>query len=169
MDPIYFWIIILFAIVLVLDYTESIFKKKKNNIENFYTNASLVTGLPSDAPQPEQAAFTPPNLNPVNLAPPWYEENRLIEYIPTYTEAAVNISGTKNTFFGNFSTNGIAPPYGKCVSCQLDFDCSNYDYEVDQKNQNVCKKCYTDIYVNNKNFPVYAKQAGRPRQCRNLE
>ncbi len=175
MDPIYFWIIILFAIVLILDYTEGIFKKKNKNplfmnehFDNF-NYASQTTGLPQNVTPTIEGNFSPPSLNPVNLAPPWYEENNLIEYVPTSTSAALNISGSNNPYFKNFSTNGVTPPYGKCVSCQLDFDCTNYDYEVDQKNQNVCKKCYNSIYVDNKNFPVYAKANGRPRQCRNLE
>ena len=97
-----------------------------------------------------------------------YEENRLSVYKPVYTTNAVNLNN-KNLNFKNFGTNGITPPFLKCPSCNLQFKCSDYPYEVDDKNESVCHNCHQKISYNNNNFPVYAKSVGKPRVCRNLK
>lgn len=147
MDQIYFWIIILFAIILVLDYYD---KNLKNKKENF-----------------EPAIFTPKISN--TTAPPYYEENRLNVYEPPYSTNAVNISTNKNLNFKNFTTNGITPPFLKCPSCNLQYQCTDYPYNVDEKNGNVCHTCSEKISYNSNNFPVYAKAVGQPRICKNLK
>jgi hypothetical protein len=141
MDQIYFWIIILFLIILFLDYCEKKYKTEQ---------------------------FT--NLAPISNSsiPPYYEENRLSVYKPVYTTNAVNLNN-KNLNFKNFGTNGITPPFLKCPSCNLQFKCSDYPYEVDDKNESVCHNCHQKISYNNNNFPVYAKSVGKPRVCRNLK
>ena len=147
MDQIYFWIIILFAIILVLDYYD---KNLKNKTENF-----------------EPAIFTQNISN--TTKPPYFEENRLNVFVPTYSSNAVNISSNKNLNFRNFTTNGVTPPFLKCPSCSLQFQCTDYPYNTDDKNGNVCHKCNEKISFNNNNFPVYARSVGRPRVCRNLK
>ena len=142
MDQIYFWIIILFIVILFLDYCEK--KIKKENFSNKHEAISNST------------------------FPPYYEENRLSVYKPVYTTNAVNLNN-KNLNFKNFGTNGTTPPFLKCTTCNLQFQCSDYPYEVDDKNQNVCHNCYEKISYNNINFPVYAKSVGKPRVCRNLK
>ena len=139
MDQIYFWILILFLIILILDYSDKYFKNKEN-----FTSISNST------------------------VAPYYEENRLYVYEPPYSTNAVNLTNT-NLNFKNFTTNGITPSYLRCPSCELQYDCSNYPYDVDDKNASVCTKCFEKISVNNNNYPVYAKAAGRPRVCKNLK
>jgi hypothetical protein len=142
MDQIYFWILILLFVILILDYSDKYLKRKQ---EHFINNQLSDTTVP-----------------------PYYEENRLYTYEIPYTSNAVNITTGSNLHFKNFGTNGIEPPYLKCPSCNLQFDCSNYPYDVDEKNANVCTKCYEKISLDNNNLPVYAKTVGRPRVCKKL-
>ena len=142
MDQIYFWILILFLIILILDYSDKYFKKTEK-----FTNSNVAD----------------------STLPPYYEENRLFVYEPPYSTNAVNISTNQNLNFKNFGTNGITPPYLKCPSCELQYDCSNYPYDVDDKNASVCTRCTDKVSLNNNNFPVYANSAGKPRVCRNLK
>jgi len=144
MDQIYFWILILFFIILILDYSDKYLKKKEN-----FTNEN--------------------NQISDSTIPPYYEENRLYVYEPPYSTNAVNISSNKNLNFKNFGTNGITPPFLKCPSCNLQFDCSNFPYEVDDKNVSVCNKCTEKVFLDNNNLPVYAKSVGKPRVCRTLK
>jgi len=138
MDQIYFWILILFFIILILDYSDKYFKKKEyfNNISN-------------------------------STKTPFYEENRLYTYEPPYTTNAININN-KNINFKNFGTNGVTPPFIKCPSCKLQYDCSNYPYDIDDNNMSVCTKCNEKISFNDINLNVYAKSIGRPRICKKL-
>jgi hypothetical protein len=146
MDQIYFWILILFLIILVLDYTDKYFKKNKENFHNQYIT-NEISG---------------------STITPYFEENRLFTYEPPYSSNAVNIYTNNNIGFKNFGTNGITPPFLKCPSCNLQFDCTNFPYEVDDKNQSVCNKCFTKISLDDNNMPVYARAAGKPRVCRDL-
>jgi hypothetical protein len=141
MDQIYFWIIILFVIILILDFTDKYFKNKEN-FDNKQSESSDVA--------------------------PYYEENKLYVYEPPYTTNAVNINNNQNLNFKNFGTNGVTPPFLKCPSCNLQFDCSNFPYEVDDKNVSVCNKCTEKVYLDKNNLPVYAKSVGKPRVCRSL-
>ena len=131
MDQIYFWIIILFLMILVLDYTDKYYKKNEHFSQ-------------------------------------YYEENRLYVYEPPYSTNAVNINSNQNLHFKNFTTNGITPPFVKCPSCNLQFDCSNYPYDVDDKNATTCTRCSDKVSLDNNNLPVYAKSVGKPRVCKNL-
>mgnify|MGYP000884379347 FL=1 len=146
MDQIYFWIIILFLVILFLDYYE----KKNKTKEHF--EPDIKNGQISDS-----------------TLPPYFEENRLSVYKPIYSTNAVNINSNKNLNFKNFTTNGITPPYLKCPSCSLQYQCSDYPYNVDEKNENVCHSCNEKISYNSNNFPVYAKSVGKPRVCRDLK
>ncbi len=143
MDQIYFWIIILFIIILFLDYCEK--KVKKENFTNH---------------QDGQISNS--------TSPPYYEENRLSVFKPTYTTNAINFNN-KNINFKNFGTSGETPPFLKCPSCNLQFQCTDYPHDVDEKNQSVCHNCFEKISYNDLNFPVYAKSVGKPRVCRNLK
>ncbi len=140
MDQIYFWILILFFVILILDYSDKYFKK-----EHFSVNKI------SDS-----------------TVPPYYEENRLYVFEPPYTSNAVNISSDKNLNFRNFGTNGVTPSFLRCPACDLQYDCSNFPYDVDDKNMSVCTKCHEKVSFDNNNFPVYAKSVGKPRVCKNL-
>ncbi len=146
----------LFIIIVVLDLNERFFKEKKNKKEE---SKEIKEGFGNRWETGDYPAF--------------YEENNLVEYIPPITSNSVNISlnplNSAHAQFSNFSTNGITPPFLQCPSCDLQFDCTNYPYEVDSKNANVCSNCITKIYSDDLNMPVYARSNGRPRQCRNLE
>lgn len=149
MDQFYFYIIALLFIILLLDFSDRYFKQQKSSKETFGNR--WATGN----------------------YPNFYEENRLVEFIPPITSNSVNISvnpqSSAHAQFSNFATDGITPPFLQCPSCNLQFDCSNYPYEVDQKNMNVCSNCISKIYSDDLNMPVYARSNGRPRQCRNLK
>ena len=150
MDQIYFWILILFIIILILDYTDKYFNKKEN-FDNINTKNNKISN---------------------STIPPYYEENRLVTYEPPYSTNAVNFSSTatnSNLNFKNFTTNGTTPPYLKCAPCNLQFGCSNYPYDVDGKNENVCTACTEKISLDKNNMPVYARANGKPRVCRNLD
>lgn len=82
-------------------------------------------------------------------------------------KSSVNFSKT-NLNFKNFGTNGQTPPYLKCPMCNLQFDCANYPYDIDEKNTNVCTTCIEKIYYDTNNYQVFARSAGRPRQARNI-
>lgn len=149
MDKVYFWILMLFLIVLALDFSERFFKRKSEVKEGFGSRWS--TG---DYPN-------------------YYEENRLIEYSPPITSNSVNINFNSSNSpthaqFSNFTTNGITPPFLKCPSCKLQYQCANYPYEVSDKNESVCSNCVSRVFMDQNNFPVYARSNGRPRQCRDL-
>jgi len=143
MDQIYFWIIILFIIILFLDYCEKKVKKED------FTNQ-----------QGDQISNS--------TSPSYYEENRLSVFNPVYTTNAINFNN-KNINFKNFGTSGETPPFLNCPSCNLQFQCTDYPHDVDEKNQSVCHNCFEKISYNDLNFPVYAKSVGRPRVCRNLK
>lgn len=142
MDQIYFWILILFFIILVLDYSDKYFKNKEN-----FQNENQISD---------------------STVAPYYEENRLYVYEPPYSSNAVNLYTNQNLNFKNFTTSGVTPSYIKCPSCELQYDCTNYPYDVDDKNMSVCTKCSQKVSINNNNYPVYAKAVGRPRVCKNL-
>ena len=110
MDQIYFWIIILLILILILDYSD----KFLNNKEKFSNSTNMST--------------TQSDSN-------YFEENRLFVYEPPYTTNAINLNNN-NLNFKNFGTNGITPPFVKCASCNLQFDCTNFPYDVDDKNVN---------------------------------
>ena len=149
MDKIYFWILILFFIVLILDFSDKYMKNKRENFNNIDFNNETISD---------------------STIPKYFEENRVYEYEPPYTSNAVNLNTSPNSLnFKNFGTNGIRPPFLKCPSCKLQFNCSNYPYDVDSQNESVCTSCYNKISVNDKNYPVYAKAVGRPRLCQNLK
>lgn len=131
MDQVYFWIIILFLVILFLDFCEKRYQK-----ENFS------------------------NMN-------YFEENKLKNSHPISTVNAINFNN-KNLNFKNFSTDSINPPYLKCSNCKLDYNCVDYPFEVDHKNENVCHKCFLNKSCEINNIPVYAKSVGRTRTCRYL-
>lgn len=76
--------------------------------------------------------------------------------------------------YGNFGIIGKFPAIPICDSCKLEFDCVNYAYtDVDDRNMNVCRKCKKNVLYKNYNnleepLYVYARSAGRPRQCRKI-
>ena len=81
-------------------------------------------------------------------------------------DSSINFNN-KNLNFKNFSTNGRQPPFLKCPMCRLDFDCTNYPYNVDDNNVSVCTNCVDRLDLNGNN-PVLGRSPGRPRVCRNL-
>jgi len=152
MDQIYFWIIILFIIILFLDYCE---KNIKNKSKETFNNKSKET-------------FN--NQEPISnlTTPPYFQENKLYISAPTSTLSAVNLNN-KNLNFKNFTTDAVTPPFLKCPSCDLYYGCTDFPYDVDDQYQNVCHKCENKLCNNSKNMPVYAKAVGKPRVCRNLK
>lgn len=160
MDQIYFWIIILFIIILFLDYCEKKDKKETFINTNDISNEKL-----------SYVSNTSNTLNASNAS--YYEENRLNVFKPAHTS---NISNTinynnKNMNFRNFGISHDAPPFLKCPSCNLQFQCTDnpHDINTDNKNENVCHNCFEKTSYNSLNFPVYAKSVGKPRVCRNLK
>ena len=88
-------------------------------------------------------------------------------------EPISNVNLGKPTNYGNFGTEGFYPPKMRCYDQQLDFNCSNYVYNSNDKHMNVCKsqKNTTIPYLpDNTYIPshVLGRSAGRPRQCRKL-
>jgi hypothetical protein len=111
----------------------------------------------------------------------YFEENALVNFGDNITGSAVNIRQPYRSQIGTFGTSGIRPSYiglanpdtyaggyMKCPSCELQFDCSNYPYEVDAKHGAVCTNCIEKKMYNEFNLPVYAKSIGSPRKCRDL-
>jgi len=77
------------------------------------------------------------------------------------------------TNFGNFGIIGSFPAIPICNSCGLEFGCTGFPYDSDDKNETVCRKCRANSlhknYTNlNEPIYVYARSAGRPRQCRRI-
>lgn len=75
--------------------------------------------------------------------------------------------------FRDFGIIGKIMPDPVVDSCYLDFGCTNYVYDADEKNENVCRRCNTNAI--NKNYneldrPLYvmARSAGRPRVPRQV-
>jgi len=179
MDQVYFWIIILFAVILILDYSERMIKKRdvKEGFED--ANAKIQQKMSSVMDTDVDLGTFDNNFDTLSYSksntmnfPPYYEENRLNVYQPTISTNAVNLStaasdpGRLN--FSNFGTNGIEPPYVKCPTCNIQFDCSNYPYEMSDKNGNVCTTCYEKTFLDNNNMPVFSRAVGKPRVCRKL-
>ena len=84
----------LFIVIIVLDVSERFFKKKKEEKENFG------------------------NRWETGDYPNFYEENRLVEYVPPITSNSVNISmnalNSAHAQFSNFATIGTTPPFLSC-------------------------------------------------------
>ena len=173
MDQIYLWIIILFAVILILDYSERLMKNKKEKFENIQDKMSSVEDTNVDLGIFDNNFDTRSYDKGNNKKfPLYYEENRLNVYKPTISTNAVNIGSTATNGklnFSNFGTNGIEPPYVKCPSCSLQFDCSNYPYDMSDKNGNVCTTCFEKTFLDSNNMPVYSRAVGKPRVCKNLK
>jgi len=176
MDQIYLWIIILFAVILILDYSERLMKNKKENFDNLDLQKKMSSVEDTDINLGifdnnfESRSYD--NDSSIKQFPPYYEENRLNVYQPTVSSNAVNITSNATNGklnFSNFGTNGITPPYVKCPSCNIQFDCANYPYDMSDKNGNVCTTCFEKSFLDSNNMPVFAKAAGKPRVCRNLK
>ena len=77
-----------------------------------------------------------------------------------------SVNFNKKLDFSDFSVDG-KQPFMQCHMCNIDFDCTNYPYNVDEANMSVCTQCTNslDSYIKPM---VLAKSAGRPRQCREL-
>jgi hypothetical protein len=173
MDQIYLWIIILFAVILILDYSERLMRNKKENFDNLQDKMDSVqdtdVNLGIFDNNFDSRSY---DDDSVKKFPPYYEENRLNVYQPTVSSNAINISSTSTNGklnFSNFGTNGVEPPYVKCPSCSLQFDCSNYPYEMSDKNGNVCTTCFEKSFLDSNNMPVFSRAVGKPRVCRNLK
>jgi len=179
MDQVYFWIIILFAVILILDYSERMMKKKSIK-EGFQTdaNAKIQQKMTSVTDTDVDLGTFDNNFDTMSYSksntmnfPPYYEENRLNVYQPTVSTNAVNMTSAADSGrlnFSNFGTNGVEPPYVKCPTCNIQFDCSNYPYEMSDKNGNVCTTCYEKTFLDNNNMPVFSRAVGKPRVCRQL-
>ena len=173
MDQIFIWIIILFAIILILDYSDKLFKSKKSN-EHFTDAPDNYTSGNLDVNEKNyNVVYNKPLQKPETSLPIYYEENKLNVFNPTATQNAMNFT-TSSAFppklnFSDFTTSGVVPSFTKCPSCELQFDCSNYPYNSpNDKNASVCTKCNTKNFVDDNNYPVFARSVGRPRVCKNL-
>lgn len=147
-------ILILILLLILLEYGQRYLKNQKEGFTN-------------------KEKFENPNSNI------YFEENALINFGDNITGSAVNLQkANKATTFG---TSGKHPSYVglanadtyqgnylNCPSCQLQFDCTNYPYEVDERHGAVCTSCIEKRMYNEFNLPVYAKSVGSPRKCRDL-
>ena len=77
-----------------------------------------------------------------------------------------SVNFNKKLNFSNFSTNGNSP-YINCPLNGIDFNCTNYPYNLSNQNMSVCTNSINQN-TNNVNLKVLAKSAGRPRQCKDL-
>lgn len=98
----------------------------------------------------------------------YFEENTLVNFGDNMTGSAVNIRTFQRGQATTFGTSGETPAYLQCPQCHLQFDCTNYPYQVDGKNTSVCSSCIEKRLYNEFNMPVYAKSVGSPRKCRDL-
>ena len=131
-------IVVLFLIILLLDFTD------KKNIQEHYTVERPFGSASPNAYNRSQSAI---NIN------------------------AVNKPKLKN--FGNFNIIGKFPTIPIEESCYLDFDSTNFPYDIDEKNQSVSRKCNPNAINKNYNdlsMPLYvmSRTAGRPRQIRQI-
>ena len=146
-------IVILALIIVGLEFGQRYLKQRKEGFENFE--------------------------NPMSNT--YFQENTLISYGDNITGSAVNIRqnssrGTPSTFgtsgarpsFLGLPQSSYAGSYYKCPSCELQFDCSNYPYEIDDKHGAVCTNCIEKKLYNDYNLPVFAKSVGSPRKCKDL-
>jgi hypothetical protein len=144
-------ILILIAVVLLLEFGQRYLRQRRENFENFENPESKI----------------------------YFEENAIAQFGDNTTSSAVNLRSPKQ--FGTFGTSGKRPSfiglanpdsyqgqYMKCPGCELQFDCSNYPYEVDEKHGAVCTNCIEKKMYNEFNLPVFAKSIGSPRVCRDL-
>ena len=101
-----------------------------------------------------------------------YNKNEKFENYCNKTENNLNRTMNDNNSINldkkqsNFTTNGLNP-FLKCSQCFMDFDCSNYPYIIDNKNNTLCTTCIdknSDPFKNK----ILSKQPGRPRNCQNL-
>ena len=152
MDQIYFWIVILFLIVLILDVADKYYSKHKEN----------------DKIKNNKEDFNNWNNIPKGVNPLFYEENKLVTYEPPYTTNALNINSNSKINFKNFGTHGITPPFIKCPVCDLQYECSNFPYDIDSNFGSVCTKCNEKLNFDKNNLLVYAKSTGKPRACKKL-
>lgn len=149
-------ILILVALVILLEYGQRYLRKQKEDFTNRET-------------------FENPNSNI------YFEENTLINFGDNITGSAVNIGKQHSPQIGTFGTSGKRPSYVglanpdtyqgnylNCPSCQLQFDCTNYPYTINEKHGAVCTSCIEKKLYNEFNLPVYAKSVGGPRKCRDL-
>jgi len=153
MDQIYFWIVILFLIVLILDVFDKYYSKHKENDNKIKDN---------------KESFNNWNNIPKGVNPLFYEENKLVTYEPPYTTNALNFNSNSKINFKNFGTHGITPPFIKCPVCDLQYECSNFPYDVDSNFGSVCTKCNEKLNFDKNNVLVYAKSTGKPRACKKL-
>jgi hypothetical protein len=91
---------------------------------------------------------------------------------PSTPTPGVNFDlSTNRTNIKNAGVKCPQPPYQRCYECDLDFQCSNYPYELSDTNESVCSKCNL-LNKNNHQYynspTVMGRAAGRPRQCRKL-
>jgi hypothetical protein len=149
MDMLYVLILIVFALIIFCDYMDRKSEEKTIETEKF-TNYEIE------------------NIGGFNEEP-YTDEKNLVSYNVGSNLSSVNFNyDAKNLNFKNFGTDGVVPPYMKCPMCQLQFDCTSYPYNVNQKEGNVCTTCMDRIYLDEHNFPVLARTNGRPRVCKNL-
>lgn len=95
---------------------------------------------------------------------PYVQERNMITYSMPQSHTDVNFN--KKTL--GYGVDGVDPPYLKCPMCSIQFDCTSYPYNINDKNENVCTTCREKYVMNGNNFPVFARANGRPRQCRDL-
>ena len=144
-------ILILLLLLLVLEFGQRYLRQRRETFENFENPNSKI----------------------------YFEENNIASFGDNTTSSAVNLRSSKQ--FGTFGTSGKRPSfiglanpdtyegqYMTCPGCQLQFDCSNYPYEVDEKHGAVCTNCIEKRMYNEFNLPVFAKSIGSPRVCRDL-
>ncbi len=150
-------ILILLLIVILLEFGQRYLRHQK---ETFASN---------------QEGFENPAASQL-----YFEENALVQFGDNTTSSAVNIrsprqfgtfggtSGKRPSFIGLANPDTYQGDYYKCPSCELQFDCSNYPYEISEKHGAVCTNCIEKRMYNEFNLPVYAKSVGSPRTCRDL-
>jgi len=104
-----------------------------------------------------------------NISSFYYEDNTSIPLTNGGGgKSSSSILSKRSKGFGNFGKFGFVPMMQNCSKCQLNDNCSNFDYnKSDTNTMNVCQSCDMN---QGKNYPYYvsAKSAGRPRQCRRI-
>jgi len=140
MDSIYLWMIGLFVVVCLLDYLDR-----------------------KDGPN---GSWSPP-VEHFNGGPAGslsnIQERGMISYSMPQSHTDVNFTQKRL----GYGVDSVDPPYLKCPMCSIQFDCTTYPYDINDKNETVCTTCKEKYVLNRNNFPVFARANGRPRQCVN--
>jgi hypothetical protein len=93
------------------------------------------------------------------------KENYITDIIPqSHNNNSINFNNNFKTFLKNYGIVGShnIPPMPPADPVRTDFNCSNYLWDYDDKNTQVCQRVNDDVIPFDENN-VYARYVGNPR------